>query len=69
MPPNDENLPGQAGAEVTRSQDPFEPGGGLLDRVRAVARRIVERVRRVTQDTHLDHTALPTDPTAELPPV
>jgi len=54
---------------VTRSQDPFEPGGGLLDRVRAVARRIVERVRRVTQDTHLDHTALPTDPTAELPPV
>ena len=41
----------------------------LLERVKKVAQRIIERVRRVTEDTDLEHRALPTDPTDEAPPI
>jgi hypothetical protein len=40
----------------------------LLGRVREVARRITERVRKVLDDTKADQPALPGDGTAEAPP-
>ena len=54
MPPNAENLPPEGVADEACCADSPEPGGDLLDRVRSVARRIVERVRKVTNDIQLD---------------
>jgi hypothetical protein len=55
------------------------PFSDAMDRVRAVARRILERVKKVTEDTDMDGTALPPseaptalpseEPTAEQPPL
>jgi hypothetical protein len=41
----------------------------LLDRVKAVARRIAERVRKVTEDTDPGPALRPDEPTGEAPPV
>jgi hypothetical protein len=41
----------------------------LLKRVRAVAHRITERVRRVTEDTELNSPALKTDTAPDIPPL
>ena len=65
MPPNAENLPPEWVADEACCADSPEPGGDLLDRVRSVARRIVERVRKVTNDIQLDPPALPADRTGE----
>lgn len=51
------------------SADPFAAGDEVLDRVKSVARQITERVRKLTEDTELDHQALADDSTATQPPL
>jgi hypothetical protein len=41
----------------------------LLDRVKDVARRITERVRKVTEDTTPGPSLRPDEPTGEAPPI
>jgi hypothetical protein len=50
-------------------QNPESTGDPLLARVKEVARKIMERVRKVTEDTDLNNPVLPTDPTEETPPL
>jgi hypothetical protein len=63
----------------TDTSEPGEPNGPawdsvlraeveLLNRARDVSQQIVERVNRLLEDT-AQHTALPTEPTKEHPPL
>jgi hypothetical protein len=60
MPPNDENATHGTGCDDTGEQLSPWDGRYLLERVRSVAQRIVERVRKVIEATK---------PAAEVPSV
>jgi hypothetical protein len=66
--PTDPAPPGRTGTEGTPIAQTKAAEDELLDRVRAVARRITERVRKALEDTTPDPRPLPADPTSEIPP-
>jgi hypothetical protein len=69
MDPEPQNLSDSTASDTESSEDPFTMGDALLNRAKDVARRIAERVRRLTGDTQTEHPPLPTDPTEEQPPL
>ena len=64
LPPDD-----PADAAPPTSPDPVASRDEILDRAKDVAKRIEERVRKLTADTDVEHRALPTDDTETNPPV
>jgi hypothetical protein len=69
MLPPDPNQTEPGNPSQLGEQDAPNTSDPLLARVKEVARRIMERIRKVTEDTDLNHTSLPTDPTEETPPL
>jgi len=70
MTPNDDQPVHDFGG-TERSTDALAKGEEVLDRARQVAKRITERVRKATADTHPHLDLGPTDDTARnipLPP-
>jgi hypothetical protein len=66
--PTDANPPEQGRSDDLPEAEVLTPDDELLARVKEVARRIVERVRKVAGDTQPDSPALSSDPTDEHPP-
>ena len=64
MTPTESSFP-----DADNPGDSVVRGEEVLDRVREIARRIAERVRRVTADTDPDVRLGPTDDTAKNPPL
>jgi enoyl-CoA hydratase/carnithine racemase len=64
---NPKNIDARAATDWAQVERAVE--GELLDRAREVARRITERVKKLTEDTSPGPALMPDEPTGEAPAV
>lgn len=67
MPKKNSNSPATTESEKKGADATITAGDELLKRAKAVAKQIEEKVRRLTDDTKPELSALPSDSTDEKP--